>query len=239
MGNTLGGCFSNGRWVETIRVVGDLSVESSVLMGVATGWQLFARWVLPRAIQLYFTSSVHLGNVTGLRLSLHTRASSHSPTKTQPFLAETLPASVKVSNLSEYNSTGDPQEHLDKFYTKIDWYDLSDAAYRKKENEPLKDYVQRFVEAVHEVPHGNHELLACIMQQNLLPRRFKESIAGKPPTTMEDLLGRSQKYIRIEESNVSDPSVAIKRNSQEEEKESKKKEERKHNPTTGFTHYTP
>ncbi|KAL0439572.1 UNVERIFIED_CONTAM: hypothetical protein Slati_2440200 [Sesamum latifolium] len=68
------------------------------------------------------------------------------------------------------------------------------------------------------------------MQQNLLPGRFKESIAGKPPTTMEDLLARSQKYIRIEESNASDPSIAVKRKSREDEKEPKKKEERKHVP---------
>ncbi|KAL0358302.1 UNVERIFIED_CONTAM: hypothetical protein Sangu_0679600 [Sesamum angustifolium] len=121
-------------------------------------------------------------------------------------LAEALPTGVKVSNLSEYDGTGDPQEHLDKFYAKIDSYDLSDVAYckvfcttlskralawfnqlpagtipsleqltqrflhhfsmnkrvpktaaflftiRQRENEPLRDYMQRFVEAVHEVP---------------------------------------------------------------------------------------
>ncbi|KAL0291121.1 UNVERIFIED_CONTAM: hypothetical protein Scaly_2649100 [Sesamum calycinum] len=195
--------------------------------------------------------------------------------------------------LSEYDGTGDPQEHLDKFYAKIDWYDLSDAAYckvfrttlskralawfnqlpagtissleqltqrflhhfsmnkrvpktaaflftiRQRENEPLRDYMQRFIEAVHEVPHINHELLASIIQQNLLPGRFKESIAGKPPSTMEDLLMRSQKYIRIEESNSSDPSPGVKRKRREEEKEPRKKEERKHVPPTGFTYYTP
>ncbi|KAK4411919.1 hypothetical protein Sango_0264900 [Sesamum angolense] len=167
---------------------------------------------------------------------------------------------------------GDPHEHLDKFYAKIDWYDLSDAAYckvfrttlskralawfnqlpagtissleqltqrflhhfsmnkrvpktsaflftiRQRENEPLRDYMQRFVEAVHEVPHVNHELLASIIQQNLLPGRFKESTVGKPPSTMEDLLMRSQKYIRIEESNASDPSPGVKRKGREEEK---------------------
>ncbi|KAL0434718.1 UNVERIFIED_CONTAM: hypothetical protein Sradi_0179700 [Sesamum radiatum] len=71
---------------------------------------------------------------------------------------------------------------------------------RQKENEPLRDYMQRFVEAVHKVPHVNHELVASIIQQNLSFGRFKESIAGKPPRTMEDLLMLSQKYIRIEES---------------------------------------
>ncbi|KAK4397227.1 hypothetical protein Sango_1559300 [Sesamum angolense] len=161
-----------------------------------------------------------------------------APPRRNPFstaiLAEALPAGVKVSNLSEYDGTSDPQEHLDKFYAKIDWYDLSDAAYckvfhttlskralawfnqlpagtissleqltqrflhhfsmnkrvpktaaflftiRQRENEPLRDYMQRFIEAVHEVTHINHELLASIIQQNLLPERFKESIAGKP-----------------------------------------------------------
>ncbi|KAL0407724.1 UNVERIFIED_CONTAM: hypothetical protein Sradi_1706800 [Sesamum radiatum] len=154
-----------------------------------------------------------------------------APPRRSPFapaiLAEALPAGVKVSNLSEYDGTGDPQEHLDKFYAKIDWYDLSDAAYckvfrttlskralawfnqlpagtissleqltqrflhhfsmnkrapktaaflftiRQKENESLRDYMQRFVEAVHEVPHVNHELLASIVQQNLRSGRFK------------------------------------------------------------------
>ncbi|KAL0398619.1 UNVERIFIED_CONTAM: hypothetical protein Sradi_2205200 [Sesamum radiatum] len=196
-----------------------------------------------------------------------------SPPRRSPFspaiLVEALPAGVKVSNLSEYDGTGDPQEHLDKFYAKIDLYDLSDAAYCKsravdstlfaslfheqensengrisihhlpKENEPLRDYMQRFVEAVHEVPHVNHELLASVIQQNLSPGRFKESITGKPPRTMEDLLMRSQKYIRIEESNASNPSLSGKRKGEEEEKESKKKEERKHLPPTEFQYYTP
>ncbi|KAL0458250.1 UNVERIFIED_CONTAM: hypothetical protein Slati_0452200 [Sesamum latifolium] len=45
---------------------------------------------------------------------------------------------------------------------------------------------------------------------------------------MKDLLVRSQKYIRIEESNTSDPSHSVKRKGREEEKEPKKKEERKH-----------
>ncbi|KAL0401392.1 UNVERIFIED_CONTAM: hypothetical protein Slati_4169100 [Sesamum latifolium] len=204
-----------------------------------------------------------------------------APPRRSPFssaiLTETPPAGVKVSNLPEYDGIGDPQEHLDKFYAKIDWYDLSDIAYckvfrttlskrtlawlnqlpagtissleqltqrflhhffmnkrvpktasflftiRQKENEPLRDYMQRFVKAVHEVQHVNHELLAIIIQQNLSPGRFKESIAGKPPSTMEDLLMRSQKYIRIEESNASNPSLSGKRKGQEEEKESKKK----------------
>ncbi|KAL2253358.1 UNVERIFIED_CONTAM: hypothetical protein Sindi_0130500 [Sesamum indicum] len=102
------------------------------------------------------------------------------------------------------------------------------------EGETLRDFMQRFVDAVHEVPHVNQELLASIVQQNLQPGRFKESIAGKPPSAMEDLLVRSQKYIRIEESNALDPSLSGKRKGREEEKEPKKKEERKHVPRRGL-----
>ncbi|KAL0411335.1 UNVERIFIED_CONTAM: hypothetical protein Slati_3723200 [Sesamum latifolium] len=94
---------------------------------------------------------------------------------------------------------------------------------RQKENESLRDYIQRFVEVVHEVPHVNHELLASIIHQNLLPGRFKESIAGKPPSTMEDLLMRLQKYNWVEESNASDPSLSVKRKGLEEEKSQKRR----------------
>ncbi|KAL2227917.1 UNVERIFIED_CONTAM: hypothetical protein Sindi_1771400 [Sesamum indicum] len=110
---------------------------------------------------------------------------------------------------------------------------------RQREGKTLRDYIQRFVDTVHEVSHVNHELLASIIQQNLLRGRFKESIAGKSPSVMEDLLVRSQKYIRIEESNAFDLSLSGKRKGREEENELKKKEERKHVPPAGFTHYTP
>ncbi|KAL0454972.1 UNVERIFIED_CONTAM: hypothetical protein Slati_0836400 [Sesamum latifolium] len=107
---------------------------------------------------------------------------------------------------------------------------------RQKKKEPLRDYMQRFLEAaVHEVPHVNHELLASIIQQNLLPGRFKESVARKAPSTIEDLIMRSSKYIRIEESNASDPSLGVKRMGREEEKEPKKKEERKHEKKISFS----
>ncbi|XP_011102021.1 uncharacterized protein LOC105180059 [Sesamum indicum] len=219
-----------------------------------------------------------------------------APSRRSPFtshiLAEALPVGLKVSNLPEYDGAGDPQEYLDKFYAKIDWYDLSDAVYckvfrttlskralawfnqlpagtissleqlaqhflhhfsmnkkipktvaylftvRQREGETLRDFMQRFVDAVHEVPHVNQEMLASIVQQNLQLGRFKESIAGKPPNTIEDLIVRSQKYIRIEESNAMDPSFNNKRKGREEEKESKKKKERKHVPPVGLARYT-
>ncbi|KAL2237686.1 UNVERIFIED_CONTAM: hypothetical protein Sindi_0960300 [Sesamum indicum] len=215
------------------------------------------------------------------RLLWHLRDEAHLPPIFWPRRSQSV---SRCRIYPEYDGAGDPQEHLDKFYAKIDWYDLSDAAYckvfrttlskralawfnqlpagtissleqlvqrflhhfsmnkkipktasylftvRQREGETLRDFMQRFVDAVHEVPHVNQELLASIVQQNLQLGRFKESIAGKPPSTMEDLIVRSQKYIRIEESNAMDPSFNNKRKGREEEKESKKKEERKHGP---------
>ncbi|KAK6150854.1 hypothetical protein DH2020_015786 [Rehmannia glutinosa] len=224
-------------------------------------------------------------------LSLAILLAKRSPFATA-ILAESLPVGIKVANLTEFDGTGDPQEHLDKFFTKADLYDLSDAAYCKifqttltkralawfnqladgtiagfeqltqrflhqfsinrkypktaaylfsisqRDGEPLRDYVMRFVEAAHEVPHVNHELLAGIMQQNLRHGRFKESIAGKPPCTLEELLIRAEKYIRIEETTY--VSGITKRKYREEEKpEGRKKEEQKHVPPHGYSDYAP
>ena len=94
---------------------------------------------------------------------------------------------------------------------------------RQIEGETLRDYMQRFVDAVREFSHVNHELLASIVQQSLLPERFKESIAGNPPRAMEDLLMRSHKSIHIEESNASDPSLNSKRKGRERKRNRRKK----------------
>ncbi|KAK4398699.1 hypothetical protein Sango_1345400 [Sesamum angolense] len=163
-------------------------------------------------------------------------------TQEHPFstaiLAEALPAGVKVSNLIEYDGTGDPQEHLDKFYAKIDWYDLSDAAYCKVFRTTLS---KRALAWFNQLPAGTISSLEQLTQRFLhhfsmnkrVPKTaaflftirqreneplFKESIAGKPPSNMENLLMRSQKYIRIEESNASDPFLGVKRKGRKEEK---------------------
>ncbi|KAL0386511.1 UNVERIFIED_CONTAM: hypothetical protein Slati_4598100 [Sesamum latifolium] len=109
---------------------------------------------------------------------------------------------------------------------------------RQKENESLRD-MQRFVEMVHEVPISIMSYSPASSNKICYPKGLKESIAGKPPGSMEDLLMRSQKYIWIEQSNASDPSHSVKRKGREEEKEPKKKEERKHLPPAGFMLYTP
>ncbi|XP_073121482.1 uncharacterized protein [Henckelia pumila] len=190
----------------------------------------------------------------------------HRSPFTNVILSESLPKGVKIPNLLEFDGTGDPQDHIEKFYAKADLYDITDAAYCKifrttlsgkaltwfnkmssesianlekliqrfiqkfsikkkypktaaylftilqKEGESLRDYVKKFTHAVHKVPHVNHDMLSGIMQQNLRPGRFKESIAGKSPDTLEELLFRAEKYIRIEETDELHSSRKRKRN---------------------------
>ncbi|XP_012856990.1 PREDICTED: uncharacterized protein LOC105976257 [Erythranthe guttata] len=168
-------------------------------------------------------------------------------------LAEALPAGVMIPQLPDYEGTGDPHDHLEKFIAKEDLYSLSDAAYCKifrttlsgnslkwfnqlpagtvesmeqlthkfidqfsinrkyprtpaylftiiqQEHESLREYVQCFSQAVQEIPAIDHVVLAGIIQQNLLHRQFRESIAGRPPHNLDELLDRADKYIRIEE----------------------------------------
>ncbi|KAK4404327.1 hypothetical protein Sango_0801300 [Sesamum angolense] len=70
----------------------------------------------------------------------------------------------------------------------------------QQKQESLRDYVQRFLEAVLEVSHLNHELFASMLQQGLQKGRFKKSITGKPPATLDELLKRAAKYICIEKA---------------------------------------
>ncbi|KAL0416591.1 UNVERIFIED_CONTAM: hypothetical protein Slati_3491000 [Sesamum latifolium] len=224
-----------------------------------------------------------------------------APARRNPFsmqiLAEALPQGIRIPTLTDYDGTGDPEDHLDKFLAKADLLDMSDAGYCKifrttlsgramvwfnqlpahtiesfeqlsqrflhhfsinkrypkaasylftvvqQEQESLRDYVQRFSEAVLEVQDLNHELLASILQQGLRRGRFRESIAGKPPTTLDELLKRVAKYIRIEEALKPKAEVDNKRKIREGEKRDPRREGlangQRHIPPNTFAKYTP
>ncbi|KAL0448167.1 UNVERIFIED_CONTAM: hypothetical protein Slati_1944600 [Sesamum latifolium] len=103
---------------------------------------------------------------------------------------------------------------INKRYAKIASYLFTIVQH---EHEGLREYVQRFLEAVLEVPHVSPELLASIMQQNLRSSRLKESILGKAPTTKEELLARAKKFIRKKETAGKRLMTLMKRRSIEEE----------------------
>ncbi|KAI3448541.1 hypothetical protein Pfo_005206 [Paulownia fortunei] len=75
------------------------------------------------------------------------------------------------------------------------------------------------------------------MQQNLRQGRFKDSIAGKPPVTLEELLQRAEKYIRIEEATGL--TIHGKRKQRDEDRPEGRKEERRHPPPNTYTRFAP
>ncbi|XP_073131434.1 uncharacterized protein [Henckelia pumila] len=127
-----------------------------------------------------------------------------------------------IANLEQLTDCFIQQFSINKIYSKT-------AAYLftiiQKEGESLRDYYRRFTHAMHEVLHVNHDLLAGIMQQNLRHRKFKESIAGKPPKNLEELLERAEKYVRVEESV--EPHYLNKRKREEDKPYIRKRDEKR------------
>ncbi|XP_073120436.1 uncharacterized protein [Henckelia pumila] len=123
-------------------------------------------------------------------------------------------SSESIANLEQLIQRFIQQFSINKKYPKITTYLFT---ILQKEGENLRDYVKIFTHAVHEVPQVNHDMLSGIMQQNLCPRRFKESIAGKSPNTLEELLSRAEKYILIEETDELHSSEKRKRNEKYDE----------------------
>ncbi|KAK6139636.1 hypothetical protein DH2020_026620 [Rehmannia glutinosa] len=95
---------------------------------------------------------------------------------------------------------------------------------KQKEEEPLRSYMKRFVEGVNEVANVQHETLSEILQQNLYHKMFTESIAGRIPASLEELLDRAEKHIRVEEGLESRPKVKDERREKPSPKRNSKNE---------------
>ncbi|KAL0462243.1 UNVERIFIED_CONTAM: hypothetical protein Slati_0111900 [Sesamum latifolium] len=74
--------------------------------------------------------------------------------------------------------------------------------YRKKDDEPLKEYLQRFNAAALEVPAATQEVKTSAFSQGLLDGDFFKSLAKKPVSKFDALLARATKYINMEEAQV-------------------------------------
>ncbi|KAL0462886.1 UNVERIFIED_CONTAM: hypothetical protein Slati_0176200 [Sesamum latifolium] len=94
--------------------------------------------------------------------------------------------------------------------------ELSLFAVRQKDNEPLKEYLQRFNEAALEVPSSTQEVKASTFSQGLLDGDFFKSLAKKPVSKFDALLARAAKYI-----NMEDAQAAKKKSRGEKRKETK------------------
>ncbi|KAL0391486.1 UNVERIFIED_CONTAM: hypothetical protein Slati_4533700 [Sesamum latifolium] len=75
---------------------------------------------------------------------------------------------------------------------------LSFFAIRQKDNETLKEYLQRFNTAALEVPSATQEVKASAFSQGLLDGDFFKSLSKKPVSKFDTLLARAAKYISVE-----------------------------------------
>ncbi|KAL0420908.1 UNVERIFIED_CONTAM: hypothetical protein Slati_3113700 [Sesamum latifolium] len=138
--------------------------------------------------------------------------------------------------IAEYDGTTDPMEHLSRFenvallhrYTdgikcRVFATTFARAAQQwfnqlPKDNEPLKEYLQRFNAAALEVPSATQEVKASAFLQGLLDGDFFKSLAKKPVSKFDALLARAAKYINMEDAQ------AAKKGSHEEKRKETKEE---------------
>ncbi|KAL0385988.1 UNVERIFIED_CONTAM: hypothetical protein Sradi_2993100 [Sesamum radiatum] len=144
---------------------------------------------------------------------------------TETVMEDELPLNCCTPAIAENDGTTDPREHLSRFenaallhrYTdgikcrvfvttfasrKLRKTELSLFAIRQKDDEPLKEYLQRFNAAALEVPAATQEVKASAFSQGLLDGDFFKSLAKKSVSKFDALLARIAKYINIEEAQA-------------------------------------
>ncbi|KAL0337766.1 UNVERIFIED_CONTAM: hypothetical protein Scaly_2051700 [Sesamum calycinum] len=124
-------------------------------------------------------------------------------------MADELPANCRTPAVVEYDGTTDLQEHLSYFENaallhswKLRKIELSLFTVRQKENEPLKEYLQRFNVAALEVPSATQEVKASAFSRGLLDGNFFKSLAKKLVSKFDTLLARVVKYINMEDAQA-------------------------------------
>ncbi|KAL0449591.1 UNVERIFIED_CONTAM: hypothetical protein Slati_1515500 [Sesamum latifolium] len=170
----------------------------------------------------------------------------HGVPFTETVMADELPLNCHTPAIAEYDGTTDPMEHLSHFenaallhrYTdgikcrvfvttrKLRKTELSLFAVRQKDNEPLKEYLERFNAAALEVPVATQEVKASAFSQGLLDGDFFKTLAKKPVSKFDALLARAAKYINMEEAQ------AAKKDSRGEKRKEIKEEAPLRNPVS-------
>ncbi|RVW82785.1 hypothetical protein CK203_046957 [Vitis vinifera] len=78
---------------------------------------------------------------------------------------------------------------------------------KMQDNKSLREFVKRFGQAVLQVEACSMDAVLQIFKRSICPGTpFFESLAKKPPTTMDDLFRRANKYSMLEDEYVQPPS---------------------------------
>nr|CAN70312.1 hypothetical protein VITISV_011858 [Vitis vinifera] len=79
---------------------------------------------------------------------------------------------------------------------------------KMQENETLREFVKRFGQAVLQVESYSMDAILQIFKRSICPGTpFFESLAKKPPTTMDDLFRRASKYSMLEDDDERRPPL--------------------------------
>ncbi|XP_073133415.1 uncharacterized protein [Henckelia pumila] len=80
-------------------------------------------------------------------------------------------------------------------------------AIKQREHENLRAYIRRFSALALEVPTATPDLLISAFMQGLDTKDFLKSLIKRPAETYEELLARAEKYVNMEEIQVSRAAV--------------------------------
>ncbi|XP_073278611.1 uncharacterized protein [Primulina huaijiensis] len=140
------------------------------------------------------------------------------PKRGSPFslaiLKEGLPPNFRQSNVGEYDGYTDPEEHLGRFENAALLHQYSDGVSSKRhqknylsmfvmkqqEAETLREFVQRFNSAALEISTTIPDIMISAFTQRLTGGEFIKSLVKKPPSSYDDLLGRTEKYVNLEDA---------------------------------------
>nr|CAN63675.1 hypothetical protein VITISV_021680 [Vitis vinifera] len=114
-------------------------------------------------------------------------------------LCKVFPASLQGQALSWFHRL--PPNFVDNFRDLSEAFNISTLQNIKmRDNESLREFVKRFGQAVLQIEACSMDAVLQIFKRSICPSTpFFESLAKKPPTTMDDLFRRANKYSMLED----------------------------------------